>query len=175
LSTPIEDRSIFVGAEVPKLGTESEIVALGGTDGSQFYRLDLVLPSGSVIKRPSDGTIVIENNRILLRIQCIYDGDGVTLPDEFETNYLGTHDLWLNAESVRVSLSYEIKPFATILNSRWNYHNWIDSFADDFYQYGSFDQFLETIHWESTLTGIIVANLKKKGSERKPRGRIAKR
>jgi hypothetical protein len=172
LSTPFEDRAIFVKAGMTENPPEGEIVSIYGGDGSRFTRFDLVLPSGSTVKRPSDGVIVLENKRISLRIEVHYDGFTATLPGGFEHNYLGIIDRELDARQLNISLSYRIKPETLFFRSKWNYHNWVDSFAKDLFEFASFDNFIEKINWETTFTGIVTAShrrriLKEREEEKK--------
>jgi len=158
LSTPFEDRAIFVKAGFDKKPPEGEIVAIYGNDGSRFKRFDLVLPKGSIIKRANNGLLTVENNRIFLQIEINYSGFNANLPKGFEQNYIGIEHKNLEVKKLDIKLKYKIKPLALFYSSKWNYHNWVDSFADRLIEYLSFDEFIENVNWNTSLTGIITNN-----------------
>jgi hypothetical protein len=162
LSTPFEDRAIFVKAGMNRNPPKGEIVSIFGNDGSRFTRFDLVLPIGSTIKRPEAGVLTVENNRIFLQIEIHYKGFGAVLPKGFEQNYLGLEMRELDTKKMNIILKYKIKPLALFYRSRWNYHNWVDSFADRLIEFFSFDNFVDNVNWEANLTGIIAANQRRK-------------
>lgn len=162
LSTPFEDRAIFVKAGMTKNPPKGEIVAIYGNDGSRFTKFDLVLPNGSTIKRPKDGVLTVENNRIFLQMEINYGGFASTLPKGFEQNYLGLDIHDLDTRQLDITLKYKIKPLAIIHSSKWNYHHWIDSFVERLIDYLSFDSFIHNVSWETNLTGIITSNQRRK-------------
>lgn len=162
LSTPFEDRAIFVKSGMTENPPEGEIVALYGDDGSRFSRFDLTLPKGSIVKRLSNGILTVENNRIFLQIEISYGKYGTTLPKGFEQNYLGLKHNDLDVNKIEISLRYKVKPIAFFYGSKWNYHNWVDSFAERLIEFFSFDTFVENINWESNLTGIIINNQRRR-------------
>ncbi|HEY5534546.1 MAG TPA: hypothetical protein VIL99_06405 [Ignavibacteria bacterium] len=182
LSTPFEDRDIFVKTGVAEIPSEGEIIAILGGDGSRFSRFDLKLPKGSIVKRPANGILSVENNRIFLQIEINYGKFVATLPKGFEQNYLGLNHNDLDIRKIDINLRYKIKPIAFFYRSKWNYHNWVDSFAERLIDFFSFETFVEHINWETSLTGIIINNkrrklfkerelLKKKDSEEKEKAK----
>lgn len=162
LSTPFEDRAIFAKAGLAKNPPEGEIFSIYGNDGSRYTKFDLVLPNGSTIVRPADGVLIVENNRIFLQIQIHYGGFASNLPKGFEHNYLGVDQRELDTRGIDIRLSYKIKPLALLYRSKWNYHNWVDSFAERLIEYLSFDTFVQNVNWETNLTGIIAANQRRR-------------
>jgi hypothetical protein len=162
LSTPFEDRAIFTKAGMTKNPEEGEIVSIYGNDGSRFSKFDLVLPAGSTVSRIDDGLLLIENSRISLLIAIIYEGWGANFPPGFEYNYCGKIEENLDLYGLQIILNYTIKPKALLYGSKWNYHNWIDSFIDRLVEFASFDDFLKKIDWESNLTDIIIKNQRQK-------------
>jgi hypothetical protein len=162
LSTPFEDRAIFVKAGMTENPPEGEVVAIYGDDGSRFSRFDLTLPKGSIVKRASNGILTVENNRIFLQIEIIYEKFGTTLPKGFEQNYLGLDHNDLRIRKIDINLRYKVKPIAFFYRSKWNYHNWVDSFAERMIDYFSFDSFVDYINWETNLTGIIANNQRRR-------------
>lgn len=160
LSTPFEDREIFVKGGMSKNDFEGEVVSIYGQDGSRFSKFELVLPFGSIVNRIGDGFLKIENSRIVLLIEIINEGFGGVLPHGFEYNYLGKKSMDLDVRQLQIILNYKIKPLALLHGSKWNYHNWIDSFIKRLVEFASFEDFLQNINWESNLTGIILSNQK---------------
>ena len=158
LSAPFEDRAIFAKAGMTTKPPEGEIVSIYGTDGSNYSRFHLSLPQGSVVSRPSDGILTVENSRIFMRIEINYDGFGTVLPMGFEHNYLGLERGSLGISNLRIKLNYKIKPLSLLYRSSWNYHSWIDSFVERLIELGSFSDFVNRINWETNLTSIITQN-----------------
>ena len=158
LSAPFEDRAIFAKAGMTTKPPEGEIVSIYGTDGSNYSRFHLSLPQGSVVSRPSDGILTVENSRIFMRIEINYDGFGTVLPMGFEHNYLGLERGSLGISNLRIKLNYKIKPLSLLYRSSWNYHSWIDSFVERLIEFGSFSDFVNRINWETNLTSIITQN-----------------
>jgi len=163
LSTPFEDRAIFVKAGMAdKPPKEGEIVSIFGSDGSKYERFDLVLPKGSKVSRPKRCSLEIDNNRINFKIELKNEGFRSTLPHGFEYNYLGVVDRDLVVRKIDIVLTYRIKPLSLLYSSRWNYHDWIDSFADRLEEFASVDRFVKRINWDSALTSIITINQRNK-------------
>lgn len=163
LSTPFEDRAIFVKAGIAdKPREEGEVVSIFGSDGSKYERFDLVLPKGSKVSRPKRCSLEIDNKRINFKIEMKNEGFGSTLPHGFEYNYLGVIDRDLVVKKLDIALTYTIKPLSLLYSSKWNYHDWIDSFAERLEEFASVDKFVERINWDSTLTSIITNNQRKK-------------
>lgn len=158
LSTPFEDRAIFVKAGMTSNPPKGEIVAIYGNDGSRFSKFDLYLPKGSIIKRPQDGILTVENNRIFIQIEIHYGNFSSTLPKGFEQNYLGLEHRDLSVKKIDIRLNYKLKPIAFFYRSKWNYHNWVDSFEERLIEFFSFENFISTINWETNLTNIIINN-----------------
>lgn len=162
LSTPFEDRAIFIKAGMTTNPPNGEVVAIYGDDGSRFSRFDLFLPKGSIVKRPSNGLLTVENNRIFLQIEINFENFASTLPKGFEQNYLGLNPREIETKKIDIKLKYRIKPKAIFFGAKWNYYNWVDSFADRLVEYFCFDTFIKTVNWETNLTGIIATNQRRK-------------
>ena len=158
LSTPFEDRALFVKAGLADKPQKGEVVSIFGSDGSKFERFDLVLPKGSKVSRPKRCELEIDNKRINFKIKIKNDGFSSTLPYGFEYNYLGVVDRDLDVKKIDIILTYTIKPLSLLYSSKWNYHDWIDSFAERLEEFASIDKFVKTINWDSNLTSIIVNN-----------------
>lgn len=156
LSTNIEDRGIFNECGIKKEKDNEEIVMIKGSDGSLFSRFDLILPRGSKVTRPNFGEIQIENKRIIINIKIVSNVFTQPLPQGFAELYLGAKNSYLDSRKIVVELSYRIKPLALLLNSKWNYHEWIDDFAEELNNFISFKKFIEKINWDSNLTNFII-------------------
>lgn len=156
LSTPFEERAIFVKAGMTNHPPEGEIVHIYGDDGSRYSKFNLVLPSNSKVRRPKEGILVIENDRVFVEMKIIYDNFSSNLPVHFANNYIGISPKQIHSKKVNIILSYKVKPRASFYNSRWGYHNWVDSFAERLVKFASFEAFIDRIEWEATLTNLIV-------------------
>lgn len=155
LSTPFEDRAIFVKAGMTNQPNDGEVVSILGSDGSKFERFDLILPTGSKVSRPKRCEIEIDNKRINFKIEIINEGFNSSLPKGFEANYLGVTDRDLRIRKIDIVLTYNIKNLYLLSSSKWNYHDWIDSFAERLEEFASIDKFVKTINWDTNLTSII--------------------
>ncbi|RHX88719.1 hypothetical protein [Leptospira stimsonii] len=162
LTTPFEDRSIFVKSGISEQKTDGKIYAIFGSDGSRYNRFDLTLPIRSRVSRPSSGQLEIDNDRVYFRIEIRNAGFTALLPNGFQQNYLGIVDKELMIRKVGIKLSYKIKPWSLFLGSKWNYHNWIDSFTENLLRFASFKIFVKDINWEAIFTNIVVNNQKEK-------------
>lgn len=162
LSSPFEDRPIFLKAKMSKMKHDGEIVAIMGSDGSRYSRFDLVLPKKSRVTRKQDGLLQIKSPRLTLDFKIDYKGFTATLPRGFEYNYLGYDSKEISANKIDVELSIYINPLSLLFNKGWNYYNWIDSFTKEFEELFSFKKFLADIDWNSTLTRIITSNRRHK-------------
>lgn len=159
LSTPFTDRAIFAEADLPDKSKEGEIVAIHGSDGSRFSRFDLILPTGTKVKREGSGTLTLENRRIKFQITVKDDRYTANLPRGFKYNYLGiTESRSIGATKVEIEITSRIKPLALLFNRGWEYHKWVDSFIDDLEEFASFSKFLKSINWENNLTRIVISN-----------------
>lgn len=162
LSSPFEDRPIFLKAKMTKHKEKGKIVAIGGSDGSRFTRFDLVLPKKSEVIRKENGVLQIKSPRMILEFNINYGDFAATLPRGFEYNYLGISSSKISVKEIDLNLEITIKPLALLFSKGWNYYNWIDSFISKFSDVFSFDAFIKKIEWESTLTRIIVTNQRQK-------------
>lgn len=162
LSSPFEDRPIFLKAKMNKQEEKGEIIAIGGSDGSSFSRFDLVLPKKTKVIRKPNGVLQIKSPRLVLEFNIDYGVFGTTLPRGFAFNYLGCNSSKLDVKKIDLQLKVSIRPLALLFNKGWNYYNWIDSFANEFKSNYSFDTFVDKIEWESTLTRIIATNQRQK-------------
>jgi len=157
LSTPFEDRDIFSKFNIKK--QEGEIISIYGSDGSQYSRFDLTLPTKTIVTRTEDGKLKLENNRVKVEINIKNDGFSTSLPRGFEFNYLGRDDKKsVNIRKIDIEIKTFIKPLTLLFGSGWQYHKWIDSLITELEQFASFDLFVDKINWESQLTNIIITN-----------------
>ncbi len=158
LSSPFEDRPIFLKAKMSKVKEKGEIVAIMGSDGSRFSRFDLVLPKKSKVVRKDNGLLQIKSPRLTLDFKLTYKGFGAVLPRGFEYNYMGYDQREITAKHIDLELNISINRLSLLFNKGWNYYNWIDSFTNKLDEIFSFERFLKKIDWDSTLTRIIATN-----------------
>ncbi len=118
LSSPFEDRPIFLKAKMSKLKDKGEIVAIMGSDGSRYSRFDLVLPKKSKVIRKENGLLQIKSPRLTLEFKVEYKGFGATLPRGFEYNYMGYDSRELSAYSIELELSISINPISGLIDKK---------------------------------------------------------
>lgn len=162
LSSPFEDRPIFLKAKMSKVKENEEIFKIYGADGSIFSRFDLVLPKKSKIIRKDNGLLQIKSPRLTLDFKLTYKGFSAVLPRGFEYNYMGYDQREITAKHIDLELNISINRLSLIFNKGWNYYNWIDSFTNKIDEIFSFERFLKKIDWDSTLTRIIATNHNRK-------------
>lgn len=163
LSTPISDRSTFIKSGINQNPPKGEIVAIMGSDGTQYNKFDLILPKNSVIKRHENGILQISNNSIDLQIQINNNGFTANTAPLFEKYYLGFHNpRKLIARKIDIKIFYKVKLLTIFSSKRKKYHSWVDYFSNELMDYCSFKLFLKKIHWEECLTNIIVAKQKER-------------
>ena len=152
LTTPPEDRAIFAKAKLPPESTERTIVSTYGSDGAMYTRFDLFLPKGTKVKRPAQGVLELENDRVALKLNIDYKGYNTNLPPDFAEAFLGVPRLSIQPLLVNIFLTTKIKTSALLRGSGWKYYQWIDSFAERLGEFSQFSQFLEKINWEAVMT-----------------------
>lgn len=151
LSAPLEDRAIFAKANLPE-SPSGTIYSIYSTDGSMYSRFDLILPTGTVVKRPAPGVLVLENSRVSLILRVEFEGYNANLPQEFEPSYMGMERNLINSFQVKIFLTTKVKTAALLRGRGWKYYNWVDSFAEKLEEFSHFSRFLQKINWDSAMT-----------------------
>lgn len=145
LSSPIEDRVGFKEFVPPKDVLADQIETVYGPGGLIYERFSLILPRGTRFSRSEPGLLLLENERLNLKIGIDFSGYSMNLPFGFEELYLDKKPLSISPYLVTIFLGVEIKPFALFRRLGWEYHLWIDSFTDSIRKDFSFGEFLKTI------------------------------
>ena len=159
LSTPIEDRQIFVESGLNKLHpSDGEIHTVLGSNGAVYERFNLILPRGTSITRPNPGVIQLEHRHFVLVIACRFNGFTLNLPRYFETLYIDSDSGEVDSRQLDILISAQLKSSSLALLSGWAYYQWIDSFIEYLKESVSFEAFLDRIDWQSAAT-IIRANM----------------
>lgn len=154
LSTPIEDRQIFVQSGIHKHPPEGVIHAIYASNGAVYERFNLTLPKGTSITRPQPGTIHLEHRHFSMSIICKFGCYSLNLPRYFEELYIGNDSVKVDPRKMDISVSAQLKSSSLTLVSGWIYYQWIDSFIEYLKEKVSFDSFLNRIDWQSTSTRI---------------------
>ncbi|MBI5688009.1 MAG: hypothetical protein HZC54_23295 [Verrucomicrobia bacterium] len=154
LSTPIEDRQIFITSGIDKNPPKGELHAIYASNGAQYSRFDLMLPKGTKIIRPEPGSIKLEHKRFELEIHISFQGFCKNLPAYFEDLYVGIDEESVDARIVKFQVYGKLQRRALLLFNGWRYYEWIDSFFNYFEQSVSFETFLKNIDWASVATRI---------------------
>lgn len=154
LSTPIEDRQIFVQSGINKHPPDGVIHSIYASNGAVYERFNLILPKGTSITRPHPGVIHLEHRHFAMSITCSFGCFSLNLPRYFEALYIGSDYRKVDPRQLDISISAQLKSSFLTLLSGWVYYQWIDSFMEYLKEKVSFDSFLEQIDWQSTSTGI---------------------
>lgn len=154
LSTPIEDRQIFVQSGINKHPPDGVIHSIYGSNGAVYERFNLILPKGTSITRPQPGVIHLEHRHFSMTMKCSFGCYSLNLPRYFEALYIGSDSKKLDPRQLDISISAQLKSSSLTLLSGWVYYQWIDSFMEYLKEKVSFDSFLERIDWQSTSTRI---------------------
>ena len=151
-SRPMEERAAFVEFAIEEEGP-GEVVVKSGLRGALYSRFELVLPKGSVVRRPESRRVEIETRRMTIGLQVRFEGFSAVLPRAFEKWYLGIED-WQNLHPYQVSIDVDVTlKFGGLLTSLgWEYYQWVDSFLERVERDASQDAFLDAIGWEYALT-----------------------
>lgn len=151
-SRPMEERAAFVESAIEEEGP-GEVVVTSGLRGALYSRFYLVLPKGSVVRRPDSRTVQIETRRMTIALQVRFEGFSAVLPRGFEKWYLGIED-WQNLQAHQVSIDVDVTlKFGALLTPLgWEYYQWVDSFLERVERDVSQDAFFDAIGWEYALT-----------------------
>ncbi len=157
LTTPIEDRQIFLKSGVKKFPSKGEIQALYASNGAVYELFRLTLPKGTKISRPQPGVLHLEHRNFKLTMECLFYGFNLNLPRYFEELYLGREFNSTDPREFNIVINAQLRNSAFILLNGWTYYKWIDSFIEYLQQHIEFKVFLEQIDWLAAST-IIRAN-----------------
>lgn len=159
-SKPMLERPMFVQQALDE--PENDSILVWNEDGTQYNRIDLILPKGSNITRPNSSIIEINTPRMVISVETIFNGFSANLPRGFATFYLGItefedstfFDDFMSWE-VNVNISVLFK-FGSLLSARgWEYYHWVDSFLNDLETNFSAEYFFSKINWENVHTTIM--------------------
>ncbi|MFL5590853.1 MAG: hypothetical protein ACJ8DI_24840 [Ktedonobacteraceae bacterium] len=156
-SRSMTQRPAFVGMSDP-----DDAVFAWGDNGAFFDKFDLILPKGSVVKRPAKNKIAIETRKLKILMAVRYDGHATMLPRNFEEYYLHLpHDVEYTNEGTRflyslleihVDIQITVKSQAMLSSSGWEYYRWVDSFLERIEKEISREAFFNRIQWESVVS-----------------------
>ena len=157
LTTPIEDRQIFVKSGINKHPPKGEVHSIYASNGAVYERFNLILPKGTEITRPQPGVIRLEHRHFILEMKCIFHGFCLNLPRYFEELYIGSDSKEIAPRKLDISVSAQLRRSSFALITGWTYYQWIDSFMEYMESHVSFEAFLERIDWQSVSTRIRVS------------------
>ena len=149
LSTPIEQRDIFIDAAKSGKLPIGDIHAVVGPDGSRFSKFVLVLPKGTRIEHSEVGSIKIETKRFALELSAQYSGFNAFVDEMFIEKYLGRDYLEIDCRNMAIKLSCRIKLLSLLSGSGWKYYQWLDSFRDELRASCDFKSFQDEINWST--------------------------
>ncbi|MBU0711198.1 hypothetical protein KKA87_04650 [bacterium] len=165
-SKPIDKRPIFKkhGFKSDRLiiikDSNKNLVSVKKVSQSNIFRFQsfkIVLPEDSKITKDLDGSIVIENKRIILKFKTIFEGNTV-LPIGFEKYFLDLHDIFrYDAFQVNIIFEFKLKFGAVFLINRLDF--WINSLIDKIEKKISKEKYFNKIEWDKTF--VILKSLEK--------------
>lgn len=158
LTTPIEDRAIFTKAKFEDSPNEGEVVSIRGSDGSVYQKFDLMLPKGTKVSRSKNGSLILDTNRVILSIRCLYEGFSESTPIYFEEAYLGVPPRTIDTLKMEILIETKIRLRALFTISGWQTFKWIDTFPDRLIRYADFQYFKEKIGWNIAFTTFHIPN-----------------
>ncbi|QDH72402.1 hypothetical protein [Brevundimonas sp. M20] len=147
----MKDRPAFMNQAAPD-DPDEEVVLAYGENGEIYERFELTLPINSVVKKISDGSIVLSNSRFDLTINAKCSGFNTNTSTLFEPLYLGRNKIETKTFSASISVSVKYKLRSLFSGKSWQYYRWIDQFMDGIEKDFSFDAFLERIGWDRAVT-----------------------
>ncbi|OPG98841.1 hypothetical protein B2I21_11005 [Chryseobacterium mucoviscidosis] len=142
-----------------------ETVSAYGKDGARFNRFDLVLPRNSKVKRIDKNTIRLITDRFDIDIFVRFEEENYYPPDGFIEHYLcpgiDRTDSFFRHEGYKINIELRIKfkILKFLVNGKWEFFYWLDSYLDKINKDMSADLYFERINWESTYT--ILETIKK--------------
>jgi len=154
LTTPIEDRQIFLKSGINKHPPQGEIHSIYASNGAVYERFNLILPKGTKITRPQPGVIHLEHRHFTLEMECIFHGFTINLPRYFEKLYIGIDPKKIAPRKLHIAVSAQLRKSSLMLLTGWTHYQWIDSFMEYIENHVSFEAFLKRIDWISVSTRI---------------------
>jgi len=166
-SKPIDKRPIFNKHEFKSdrliiiKDSNKNLVSVKKVSQSNIFRFQsfkIVLPEDSKITKDLDGSIVIENKRIILKFKTIFECTNTVLPIGFEKYFLDLHDIFrYDAFQVNIILEFKLKFGAVFLINRLDF--WINSLIDKIEKKISKEKYFNKIEWDKTF--VILKSLEK--------------
>jgi hypothetical protein len=154
LTTPIEDRPIFMKAGMDKSPPKGIIHSIRSSDGASYELFHLTLPKGTRISRPQPGEIKLDHKIFTLSISVDYEGFTSNLPDYFIDHYVSHKKIRHAARKLDIKISARLHSRALLSFNDWVYFKWLDSFIEYLKSRVCFESFLSRIDWASTATAV---------------------
>ena len=153
ISKPYEEREQFVDEIDGK--TDEDIYFMNSKSGVIFSKFELILPPKSVMEK-RDNSLIIKNRNFNISMSSSFTGINAVTPHKFEKTYLGKDPFTINTYKVNIKLEVNLNPLFFLFWRDWKYLRWIDIIADEFTYFFSFDEFVEKIGYNQTLTNLLV-------------------
>lgn len=163
LSTPIEQREIFLDKRKSSKKPKGRLVAAFGPGGAYFNEFDLVLPIGSSVKPLGHNGIEIDNPLLNLKMTATMTPFGHFIGADFKEYYLHTKES-MKERTVWFDIEANIKPSAVFKMHDHSLYGWLDSFRYSIRENADFDEFLKYINWNTVRTLLFSLGVAKKAS-----------
>lgn len=154
-SKPMEMREAFMEHGPSEHG--HKVVYATGKDGAFFDHFELILPKGSSVTRSDATGLRIATSRFELTVLPLFQGFSENLPHRFEELYLGKRFGQVSPYVIGVELKVKFRWWAFLTGKGWDYYEWLDSYLDELTTAFSFDDFIKSIGWDTTLS-VVIAN-----------------
>lgn len=151
-----QNRESFIGKNIDPNDRISDVL-IAADNGAIYSDLTFNLPKNSKVNRGAGFSICIENRQVKLEIRVISNNVHHTLPDLFQSAYLGDNSNSIIALSAKVEISYRVKFLAAITGRRLAFNNWIESFIENLRRDADFETFTNRINWQQISAQLVVA------------------
>lgn len=132
---------------------EPNVVMAYAPNGALFERFELELPKKCKIYKNSSNIIELKHPLFKLKLTPAFTGFGEVLPHNFEKHYL--HSSIYKVDSYKAMIGIELKlSWKAFFIRKSEYFEWIDQYIEYLVRHNSFQNFVETIHWDIVETII---------------------
>ena len=162
ISKPYDQRDKFTSGQDDRQGP-GKVVAIY-SDGAVYSLFDLKMPKKTSMSKKGK-KLIIKNRNYTLKFTHNYQGFSGNTATKFSQLYLGKDFDDIRTFIFKPRLEIKLNPFFFLFWKDWKYMKWIDTICEEFYNYFSFEEFLNDIGYETALTIVLTGkNLTKKAS-----------
>ncbi len=162
-SESMDQRAAFIDATAKeKLNDGDGTVYWQHSAGGALYaRFELVLPTGSSVRRLASGQVEIDTPRFKLVLHSEFDGLNTNVPSQYLQDFMGLGDVWtkeggvrLASYGVRVRIVFSPKGLRVLSPTGWEYYQWVDEWLTQFAESFEQDAYFRRIGFDQAMTVI---------------------